>query len=272
MWSTSGAHSLAVSSTAGSCSIRVTSWPRLARSDARWRPTAPAPLMTTRISVLRGRLEDLLQHVERVPLHDHGGVVALLERARADRDESFPAAVDPGHQDLAFDVDGRDWLPDQVLRNLDPHAEQVARERFLDLLAGVLEHQDHLLDAPAGGGDRGDVQTFVDVGAHRVVDAGDDLRHVIGLAGDPGRDDVRVVSARHRQEGVGLLDPGLLEDLAVEPEPDQRARLEPRGQPRERRGVLVDDRDLVALLGQLLREQDAHTTTTHDDHAHGWLP
>src|SRR5262245_62213238 len=123
MWSTSGAHSLAVSRTAGSCSIRVTSWPRLARSDARCRPTAPAPLITTRMSVIRQRLEELFQRLEGVLLHDDGREVAFLERARGDGDESLPAPVDPRHEDLAFQVDRRDGLANQVGRDRDPHQD-----------------------------------------------------------------------------------------------------------------------------------------------------
>jgi hypothetical protein len=52
---------------------------------------------------------------------------------------------------------------------------------------------------------------------------------VIGLARDPGRQDVGVVPARDRQERIGLLDAGVLEHVAVEPEPHDRSGLEPRG-------------------------------------------
>ena len=40
------------------------------------------------------------------------------------------------------------------------------------------------------------------------------------------------------RNAVGLLDPGLLEHVPVEPEPDERLGLEPGGQAVERRGVL----------------------------------
>jgi hypothetical protein len=223
--------------------------------------------------VLPDRSHEVLEGLQRVLLHDHGGVIALLECARRDRDEPFASPVDPGDEDLALQIERGDRLADEVRRDLDAHPEQVAgREGLLDLLAGVREHEDHLLHAPARGGDRRDVQALVDVCPHRVVDARDHLGDVVGLARDPGRQDVGVVPARDRQERIRLLDAGVLEHVPVEPEPHDRSGLEPRRQAGERRGVLVDHGDLVTGLRELLREQDADTATTHDDHAHGWLP
>jgi hypothetical protein len=92
------------------------------------------------------------------------------------------------------------------------------------------------------------------------------------LARHSRRQDVGIVAARDREERVRLLDTGVLEHVPVEPEPHDRSGLEPRRQAGERRGVLVDHGDLVTGLRELLRQQDADTTTAHDDHAHGWLP
>src|SRR6478672_6020347 len=103
----------------------------------------------------------------------------------------------------------------------DPHAEDVAAaEALADLLAVVQEHQLDLLDAPGCGRDRRDVEPSVDLGASWVVDPGDDLGHVEVLERHSGGDDVRIVSGGNRDEGVGILDARLLQQLAVEAEPD----------------------------------------------------
>ena len=52
---------------------------------------------------------------------------------------------------------------------------------------------------------RRDAEALVDLGPPRVVDAGDDVRDLVGLAGDPGGEDVGVVAARHRRQRVGPL-------------------------------------------------------------------
>src|SRR6185503_3996248 len=89
------------------------------------RPTAPAPLITTRISVVPGRLQELLEELERVLLDHDGRVVALLEGARRDGDEPLAAPVDAGDEDLGFHVERGDRLADEVRRDLDAHPEQV---------------------------------------------------------------------------------------------------------------------------------------------------
>ena len=93
----------------------------------------------------------------------------------------------------------------------------------------VQEHQLDLLHAPGRGGDRRDVQALVDLGAARVEDPRDHLRHVVVLERHPRRHDVRVVAAGDRDERVGLLDARLFEDVAVEPEPDDASRASPGG-------------------------------------------
>ena len=62
----------------------------------------------------------------------------------------------------------------------------------------------HLVGGPAHGGDGGDAEPLVDLGAARVVDAGHDVLDAERLAGHPGGDDVGVVAAGDRGEGVGV--------------------------------------------------------------------
>src|SRR5436190_639420 len=214
--STPGAHPSALRTVAGSCSISVTSWPRCPRSAARWRPTAPAPVITTRMSVLRGRREQLVEDVEPVLLEDQLHDVSLLKGARRNRDEARPHPVDARDEHLSVLVQLAHRLPDQVVGNRHAHPEQVAaHERFLDLLPGVHEHQHDLLHTPGGRRDRRDVQALVDLRALRVVDARDHVRHVVVLERDASGDDVGVVSVGDRDESIGLLDARLLQDVAV---------------------------------------------------------
>src|SRR5207237_2819319 len=96
--------------------------------------------------------------------------------------------------------------------------------------------------------------------------------HVVVLPGDPGRDDVRVVAARHGHEGSvlgGRSDPGLLERVAVEADADDGLGLKAGREAVERLGALVDDRDRVSGFGELNRKGRAHSSASEDDHVHG---
>src|SRR6059036_2565267 len=106
-----------------SCSINVTSCPRSARSLARWRPTFPAPVMTTFIrrrppSFGHG-LQQLVQPVHRVEGDEEVGDVSLLERVPVARDEPPATSVDARNPDRAGLLHGGDLLPHQMVRD-DP--------------------------------------------------------------------------------------------------------------------------------------------------------
>src|SRR5207248_2407096 len=81
------------------------------------------------------------------------------------------------------------------------HAGRVAP----DLLVPV---RDELAEDPVGGPpyrrDGRDAEPFVDLGPLRVVDSRDHPGDAEGLPGQPGRDDVGVVSAGHRGWRVSL--------------------------------------------------------------------
>ena len=93
----------------------------------------------------------------------------------------------------------------------------------------------HLVGAPAHRRDRGDAEALVDLGAARIVDPGDHMGDVEGLAGHPGGQDVGVVAAGDGGEGVGLLDAGLLERVPVKADAGDLAAGETGAEPPESR-------------------------------------
>ena len=68
----------------------------------------------------------------------------------------------------------------------------------------------------------------------RVVDAGHDVFHSVGLAGDTGSQDVAVVAAAHGSECVRALDTGVLQGFSIEPDTGDRAPAEVRWELPER--------------------------------------
>ena len=134
------------------------------------------------------------------------------------------------------------------------------------------EREDPAQDLPGGpgdGGDRGDAQALVDLGAAGVVDAGDDLLDAVGLAGDARREDVAVVAAADRGEGLRARDAGGLEGLAVEADAGDGLAGELRAERAEGLGVLVDDGDRVAELVEAVGEERSDATAAEDHDVHG---
>ena len=84
-----------------------------------------------------------------------------------------------------------------------------------EVLFGKDAPQD-LVRAPAHGRDGGDAEPLIDLRAAGIVDPGHDVRDVERLAGHAGGQDVGVVAAGDRREGVRLGDAGLLEGVPVE--------------------------------------------------------
>ena len=136
-------------------------------------------------------------------------------------------------RELLADGLGRDLAFDEadLAGGVDPVAAGLGRE----------QPAQHLIGGPRHGRDRRDAEPLVDQGPPGVVDPRDDVLDAVGLAGDPGAQDVGVVAARHRREGLGLGDAGGLEVVAVEPEADDFGPGEVGGQAAERPCVLVDD-------------------------------
>src|SRR6478735_5404891 len=185
----------------GFLSISRTWWPLWISSRAMERPTAPAPAMATRMTssaLVRAGFDDLVGPGGVLLAHGDVKDVALLDHAVATRQHAFAETVDPGDPALRRDL-------------VDPDgARGVAEVRFG---SGRQDPAQHLVGGPLDRRHRGDAQTLVDLGAARVVDPGDDLLDSEGLTGHPRGDDVGVVAARHRGEGIGATDAGLLQDL-----------------------------------------------------------
>ena len=125
-----------------------------------------------------------------------------------------------------------------------------------------------LVDGPRHGGHGGDAQAQVDLGPPGVVDAGHDVGDLVGLAGDPGRQDVRVVAAGDRGQGRCLVGPGPVEVVAVEARTHDGGPRPVGGEPPEGLGVAVDDGHRMALLDQPDAQSGTDPATTHDDDVH----
>src|SRR5919106_23341 len=230
------------SSFAGSSSTTITWCPRSCRSNARCRPMLPAPATTILMDSLRHRLQQQVELVGGVLVHDEVSHVALLERGVVLRDEPGPPSLHADHLDLTIGLDGSDLLPHQVVGQLDLEVEQEPTgQRVAHRLLPVEQEVLDLFGCPPHAGHGGDVELLVDICSPGVVDPGDHLRHLEVLSGHPGRHDIRVVAVRHRDECVGVADPGLLQDLPIEPEAHDRLGLEPGGKSVERFLALVDD-------------------------------
>ena len=104
-----------------------------------------------------------------------------------------------------------------------------------------------------------------------IEDARDHQRHVEALARHAGGDDVAVVAARAGGEGVGLLDAGLDERVAVEDLTGHAAALDAL-ELLEHVRVAIDDRDRVALALELVREVPADSAVPPDDDVHTSTP
>lgn len=70
--------------------------------------------------------------------------------------------------------------------------------------------------APVGGRDALDAEPAVRLGIADLVQARDDARDAIGLSGDAGDDDVRLVRSGAGDDGARTIDAGGSEDLTVE--------------------------------------------------------
>src|SRR5436305_1146841 len=260
----------------GSCSITSTSCPASWRSEAMNVPTFPAPAIITRtfpspsLGRLRAGQEPTLELVEAVLAGGDVQQVALLAHDVAG---SQPGSAGPGdgdQPDATLQVDAVEPLAGPVLgqRPLDEHQLAAGVGPLGD--GGLREEPTHhLLGRPGHRGHRGDAEALVDDGPAGVVDPGDDVRGLVGLPGDPGREDVRVVPARDRSQGARVPDSGQLQVVPVESEAHDRPPRPLGRQPAQRPRVLVDDRHAVAVALQIDGELRPDSTAAHDHDVHG---
>ncbi len=187
-----------------------TSCPLPMRSLAMKSPTAPAPAIPTRISA---------------PVPARGAPAARRASRRPttkrSTSPSWPIAFVSTTSRGAEPCDGRQPEAPRLVEGRELLAAPGGRDPVLDeddlparvhpvvgLLFGWEQAAQHLVGRPADGRDRRDAEPLVDQRTPGVVDAGDDALDAEVLAGDAGREDVGVVTARDRGDGFGSLDAG----------------------------------------------------------------
>src|SRR4051794_5004795 len=189
---------------AGSLSMSRTSCPLPISSRAIDLPTAPAPAMATRMSlVLRTLLEHVVDAAGVLLAHHRVHQVALLEHRLAARQHALAQAVDPGDPapGLLLELHGAVADPGLGHEHL-VDADGAGGVAEVGLGAGGEDPAQHLVGGPLHRRHRGDAQSLVDLGPSGVVDAGHDLLDAEGLPGDTCGDDVGVVTTAHGGEGV----------------------------------------------------------------------
>ena len=111
-------------------------------------------------------------------------------------------------------------------------------------------------------------EPLVDLGPPGVVDAGHHVGDLVGLPGDAHGQDVGVVPAGDGGQRAGLVRPGLLEVVAVEPRAHDAGAVPVLEAPEGPRRP-VQDGHRVALLAQQDGQARAHPATADDDDVHG---
>src|SRR6202042_612873 len=127
---------------------------------------------------------------------------------------------------------------------------------------------EHLVSGPADRGHGGDAEPLVDLGPARVVDPRGYPVHAERLAGHPGGDDVGVVTAADRGEGVRALDARLDKHGPVKAHAGNTIALERRAKPAECLRVPVDDRDGVVPVLQDVSKRRPDPSAAHDHDVH----
>lgn len=222
--------------------------------------------------MLTHTLDSLPHVVEEEEVHE----VAILQDGLMIGDQCLPVARDEGHAGTTGGAQVTAPPAQPVVADVNLGEDHGAAGIAVLILRAEREHAaQELPRRPGHGGDRRDAQPLVDLRPTRIVDAGDDLLDPVGLPGHPGRQDVRVVTGAHGGEGMGSLDAGTLERLAIEAHTGHRLSGEIGAELPEGPGILIDDRHGVSELVQSMRQQGSHATApeNHDVHArtlHAW--
>lgn len=182
--------------------------------------------------------------------------IAVLEDGVSSRKHARAETVDEGHARIRRQLDVGDGMsvPTRMRRHL---GQEHLTARIAVLLEATLWQQatHDLSRRPRHGGDSGNAEALVDLGAARVIDAGDHVLDAVGLASDASREDVGVVSATYRRESVGALDPRILESFAIEADALDRRAGESGTQSAKRLRILVDDRDGMTGIVETVRKK-----------------
>jgi hypothetical protein len=195
--------------------------------------------------------------------------VALLQRGVVGRDPPLAEAGEERHPGTGAHLELRDRGTDPVeggRQDIDTHP--AGRVPVSRLRAVRQQSPEELVGGPSDADDGRDAEPFVDLCAAGVVDPGHHGLDAERLPGDSRGDDVGVVTAADRGEGVGTFDAGRDEYRAVETEPGDPLTGEGRAETPERLGVGVDHGDGMAALLEAVGERRADPAATHDDEVH----
>ncbi len=212
----------------------------------------------------------MLDEVRRVSAqHGHMKDVAFLDREFLIRHSRHPEATyrDDSPQSVRVEADA--GLPYDLWWGCDGgdhHLAVVDRVLHRHLVRDHLTQD--LVGSPPHRRDRMDPETLIDLRPARVVDAGDDLRDPVVLAGDPRGHDIGVVAAGNRCEGLRFSDAGPLQHVPVETETDDLLTAEVGLEPFERRAGFVDHDDGMIESLQIGCELRPNAPTAGDYDVH----
>ena len=201
--------------------------------------------------------QDEMEQVAVLP--DQAGRVEPRDAGAGDGDEPDLALGFEDGQLLAGEVLGQDAV-DQ-----EEHPGGVAPVR-----GEVLRKQPaaHLVDGPRHRCHGRDAETLIDLRALRVVDARHHALDAEGLAGDPGAENIGVVSGRHGGDGVRVLDARVVQRIAIKSRSLNDNALEIGRQPAKRFAVSIDDGDRVTLGLEGSSKPGADPPAADDDDVH----
>jgi hypothetical protein len=133
---------------------------------------------------------------------------------------------------------------------------------------GGEEATKHLAGGPRNRGDGGNTESLVYLCTPEVINACDNSFNTVRFACHSSRDDVRVVTAAHRREGMSALDTRAFQGLPIKAHPGDSASVETLAKSPERLCLLVNDCNRVATLIKFLSEEGANATASEDDDVH----
>src|SRR4029077_9156330 len=129
------------------------------------------------------------------------------------------------------------------------------------------------MDLPGSGERRADgieAELAIDRLAHGIVDPGDDARDLEDLFCNLGRHDVAIVPIRQGGEAVRRLDASLAKHVFVDPVAEHHLPGEIAAEAIKGAPIAIDDRDLMACLGQRQRGHRADPSAPDDYQFHEW--